>query len=231
MLNFKDDGCEVCEGILTKEMVKFLHEYTFDKQLRFNDDGSRECNLVDSGPMPHGEYSDPVMTTVSLLIQQKIEEITGLELFPTYDRYRTYYPGNSLSHHVDRPACEISVTLLLDAQYKGDKDYRWEIFADPEPYRNDETVDKNNLPANKGIGVKQNPGDALIYKGCEIPHWREEFIGEVGSYHTQLFCHFIDKNGPNYPKWKYDSRPGLVFTPLSKNITKNFTSNQVYSII
>jgi len=207
MLNFKEDGCEVYEDLIPKEALKLLHKYTFSLEVEEPD----SARWLVPGDATKGEYSNPVMETIGAMIQPLIEKRTGLELSPTYTYYRKHSPGNSLLNHIDRHPCEISVTILLDAQYKGDKGYRWKIFADPEPYRNNETLDHNNLPNNKGVGVKQTPGDGLIYRGSDIPHWREKFVGEEGSYHTQLFCHFIDKNGPHYPKWKYDSRPGLGY--------------------
>ena len=208
MLNFKEDGCEVYEGLLSKETLKLLHTYTFKNKLEFVVTDEHENDIIVPGPPTMDTYADTLMELLQTTILEKLEERTGLELVPTYTFYRTYVPGNSLEIHKDRPSCEISVTILLDAQYKPDKGYRWEIFVDPEGYRNGGT--------SSGIGAKQKPGDGLIYRGCDIPHWREEFLGEEGSYHTQLFCHFIDKNGPNYPKWKYDSRPGLGFHHSSK---------------
>ena len=40
-------------------------------------------------------------------------------------------------------------------------------------------------------------GDAVIYKGCEIEHWRPVFNEESSSWHHQAFIHYIDLNGPN----------------------------------
>jgi hypothetical protein len=47
-----------------------------------------------------------------------------------------------------------------------------------------------------------NPGDAVIYLGCELDHWREEFKGD---WQAQCFLHYVDANGPN-EKWKLDGR-------------------------
>jgi|LWDU01.1.fsa_nt_gi hypothetical protein len=211
LLNFKKDGCGVIDCLLDKETLKFLHTYTFNQSLNeFNDDESNLPNLV-MGGITHGHYCDPVMEIVSLMIQPKLEEFCGLKLFPTYNRYRVYKPGNSMVRHTDRGACEISVSILLDAQYKGDSNYRYELFADTTPFKNGDKLSNiwTELPKNKGISIKQRPGEGFIYRGCDIPHWREEFIAEEGSYHTQLFCHYINVDGPYYPEEKYDFRKGL----------------------
>jgi hypothetical protein len=46
------------------------------------------------------------------------------------------------------------------------------------------------------------PGDAAIYLGCEVEHWREEFKGD---WHAQTFLHYVDKNGLN-KEWFKDKR-------------------------
>jgi hypothetical protein len=40
--------------------------------------------------------------------------------------------------------------------------------------------------------VMLNKGDALIYNGCNVEHWREPFDGD---YHIQAFLHYVDKHG------------------------------------
>mgnify|MGYP003120860093 FL=1 len=45
-----------------------------------------------------------------------------------------------------------------------------------------------------GTSVELEAGDAVIYSGCEVEHWREEFLGD---YHSQFFLHYVDKNGPH----------------------------------
>jgi hypothetical protein len=44
----------------------------------------------------------------------------------------------------------------------------------------------------------------LIYKGAEVEHWREKYIG---NNHAQVFLHYNDEN--DLDKIKYDNRPEL----------------------
>ena len=60
--------------------------------------------------------------------------------------------------------------------------------------------------------VSLNPGDGLIYRGCDCYHWREPFHG---THLAQVFLHYVDQNGPN-AEWKYDKRPRLS-TPSDEN--------------
>ena len=50
------------------------------------------------------------------------------------------------------------------------------------------------------------PGDMLVYKGCDVEHWREEFTGENCG---QVFLHYNDASDPKAEENKYDTRPFL----------------------
>jgi hypothetical protein len=75
-------------------------------------------------------------------------------------------------------------------------------------------------------------GDLVIYRGCEVEHWREEFIAPEGSYHIQVFLHYVDANGP-YADYKYDRRPSIGFNKernLDRIISETYLPNKHYII-
>ncbi len=119
-------------------------------------------------PGMYSIYGDTLFDCHMLLIQPKIEQAIGKKLIDMYTYGRVYTKGAILHKHKDRKACEISITLNLG----GDP---WPIFADGEQ-------------------VDLNPGDCLVYKGCEIEHWREEFNGEVC---IQVFYHYNPDTSEN----------------------------------
>ena len=51
-------------------------------------------------------------------------------------------------------------------------------------------------------------GDAVLYKGCEVDHWREPYT--EGTKLAQVFLHYVDANGP-YTEWKNDKKPNKYF--------------------
>ena len=106
----------------------------------------------------------------------------GLELIPTYSYFRIYTKGNELKKHKDRDSCEISMTVCIS--YEGDQ---WPIFVEGTP-------------------IYLKPGDLIIYRGCEVEHWREEL---KGKRHIQMFLHYNDRNGPYGEDNIYDGRPFL----------------------
>jgi hypothetical protein len=141
--------------------------------------------------------ADLVFETLLKTCQKKTEEITGLELYPTYSYARLYRTGNELLAHTDRPACEISLTIKL-----GDtENYNWPIYMNDTP-------------------VYLNPGDAVLYKGCEIQHRREKCT-EPDYFLGQVFIHYVDKNGL-YSDYKYDKKENR-----EEFFTKDITRGEV----
>jgi hypothetical protein len=76
-------------------------------------------------------------------------------------------------------------------------DYDWPIWAaDPKDITN-------------RILVSCPPGHAMIYRGCEVPHWREEFTPpSEDDWQCQLFLHYVNKYGPHADR-KFDGRQRL----------------------
>ena len=53
------------------------------------------------------------METLLMMVQPKMEKLTGLKLNPTYSYARIYKRGDVLKRHKDRFSCEISTTMNL----------------------------------------------------------------------------------------------------------------------
>lgn len=144
-------------------------------------------------PSSYSIYSDPIHSEMQEMYKYKLEVEIGHTLHPTYTYSRIYSPREVLRRHRDRPSCQISLTATLD--YDTFDNEPWDLYIEP----------------NKSY--KLYPGDVLVYKGCEIDHWRESFIG---ISQTQVFFHYVDANGP-YSEFKYDFRPSLGSSINTKN--------------
>ena len=53
-----------------------------------------------------------------------------------------------------------------------------------------------------GKEVMLEHGDAAIYFGCEVPHWRKPFEGD---WYAQTFLHYVNKDGP-HKEWLKDKK-------------------------
>ena len=131
-------------------------------------------------------YGDLIFDTLLIGKVDQLQEITGEELVPQYSYYRLYNKGSELKRHMDRESCEISLTLCIGY----DSHYAWPIWFKDR--------DGNEIP------IETERGDMVIYKGCELEHWREPF---EGNYHAQVFLHYNRKNG-RYNK-RFDGRQVL----------------------
>ena len=152
-------------------------------------------------PNTYSCYGDFVMDTLLMKVLPIMKEQTGLDLIPTYSYARAYKKGDELKRHKDRPSCEISTTLNLG----GDQ---WPIFIDPTGSNNviDEYKNIHKPNAPKGDKVVLEVGDMLVYNGCDLEHWREEFMGNICG---QVFLHYNQVNGKFADSNKFDGRPML----------------------
>ncbi len=53
-----------------------------------------------------------------------------------------------------------------------------------------------------------NPGDALVYKGCDTTHWRNKLPEK--QINVQIMLHYVDKNG-FHGKYRFDERESLGY--------------------
>ena len=171
-------------GMIDGPLLDVVYQYAL-MRARNNDMQDGDVQVAGT-PIARG---DRLMETLLEYLRPKMEAATERQLHPTYSCFRVYKHGDSLAPHTDRPACEFSVTMTLG--YESDK--QWPIYV-------------GNKLFNKGLVM--NPGDAVIYKGCELQHWRKRF---EGKHHAQVFLHYVDANGP-YRDQIYDGRPGGLGT-------------------
>lgn len=144
--------------------------------------------LDDTAPGALSSAGDVFMDGLLMDLLPQAEDITQLKLFPTYSYFRVYHRGDVLAKHTDRQSCEISLSLCLG--FEGERP--WPLMVE----------------GPQGItSADLAPGDALLYRGIDCPHWRDTLEGERNA---QVFLHYVDQNGP-YAEFKYDKRPGLSF--------------------
>ena len=136
-----------------------------------------ECQVIGST----SRYYYPRYKHIHTGIRRKIEEIIGKKLYNTYYYDRFYYSGQKLEKHTDRDACEISVTLHIGTSLPKPAAY-WPVCIE--------------TPYKKEVSVILNPGDGMIYKGCQAPHWRDSMPEIVGEhYYHQVFFHYVLQDG------------------------------------
>ena len=178
-MSYKKNSYLVVKNAIPIDVANFVYDYFNMKRRtyhtlkdtsyisRFDADWGEHDKQV---PNAYAHYADMAMETILDVLTPKMSKLTKLDLTPTYSYARIYGKGDILHKHTDRYSCEVSTTLNLG----GDM---WPIWL----------VDKNG----KHIEIKLNPSDMLIYNGCELKHWRDEFKGDICS---QVFLHYNIKN-------------------------------------
>ena len=203
---FNDIGYVFVKDILDKEIVTLASQYAlFDQIQNFQPEAGPGAQT----PGTHSQYADPLMEALLLKLHPTIEEHTGLVLHPTYSYYRVYKAGDILKEHTDRPACEISVTVCFNFDYKElNGKYDWPIWMVDSP-------------------CVMEPGDGVIYHGCELNHWRDRFEVPDNAWHVQAFFHFVDATGP-YQDHQFDTRPFIGYKSQNTKPMLTNVNNKKY---
>lgn len=181
---FQEKGYEVVRNVISKETAKILAsqlhllaKVTFDGVENIGDE------QVPGAPAIYGTPTTDGLLYPLLPIMQRT---TGMLLYPTYTYFRVYGKGQDMKRHTDRKACEFSMTLNL--------------HNDPEPWAiYIEGTDKVET------SVLLEPGDAMIYRGMQCPHWRNTYTGNM---QIQVFLHYVGQQGRCF-NHKFDKRKSL----------------------
>ena len=197
-MSFKKNKYQVIKGAVSKELADFCYQYFLNKRTvaehlfkeKYISQFTEYFGVWNDQQVPetYSHYADIVMETLLQKVKPIMEKESGVKLIETYSYARIYKKGDKLKRHKDRYSCEISTTMYLG----GDE---WSIFLEP-----------SGEEGKDGVEVKLETGDMLMYRGCELEHWREPFKGENCG---QVFLHYNDASSENAEKNKFDTKPLL----------------------
>ena len=213
METFKNKNYKIIKNAIDKEFSQYLYNYLIlkanvvtnlmrDNYLpAFEEDwgtlGDYQSNIQNT----YCCYSDMAIEALLLKMKSKIEKSIKIKLVPNYTYCRLYRKGSELLRHKDRFSCGISSTLNLG----GDM---WPIFIEPDVNSGSDGQNGQYVPGNsKGVKVKLNQGDMLIYNGIGCEHWREPFEGEKCG---QVFLHYQEQTQDGINNM-FDGRPSVGF--------------------
>jgi hypothetical protein len=125
-------------------------------------------------PLRYGLHNDPVARFFHRHLAPLVTDIAGEVVKPSYVYVASYQSGARLRKHTDRQQCEFSITLCLDYAPEPAGQTPWPLY----------------LETRTGIvKVYQALGDALLYRGREIPHYRPRLPERSTS--TSIFFHYV----------------------------------------
>lgn len=188
-MSFKTKGYQLIKKAIPEDMAKLANNYllvkeqvlyTLMKNKIISPYQQEYGNFNDRQVMgAFSIYGDVLMDCFLLKLQKQVEKVIGIKLYPTYSYARVYKKGHELKIHTDRKECKFSTTLNLG----GDS---WPIYMGK-------------------TSVTLKPGDMVIYRGCDIEHYRKPF---TGNYCCQVFLHYVDEE---FKENKLDGRPHIGF--------------------
>lgn len=115
---------------------------------------------------------------IHLFLTKNAEMITGKVLIPTYCYARIYTKDSYLLPHLDRPACQHSLTVHISSDC---------IPSDwPIAIQNKQ---------KEIVHVDLQPGDGIFYLGKTQPHWRLPAFN--GIWYYQIFFHWVEATQEN----------------------------------
>tara|TARA_R110000796_G_C14519442_1_gene430722 strand:- start:719 stop:1339 length:621 start_codon:yes stop_codon:yes gene_type:complete len=172
---FQEKGYVLVKNFVPKQTAKMLFNYlvclSVSKKLL-----NPNIRLEGDEQVPESLLAingDTIFESLLFSLREKMELNTGLSLLPTYSYRRLYTHGNILHKHTDRPECEISATIKLS----DNSEYNWPIWM-------------------QDTAIELEDGDAVLYRGCDLEHWREPCGGSKKHLMGQTFLHYVDVDGP-----------------------------------
>jgi hypothetical protein len=105
-----------------------------------------------------------------------VSRIAGEPVKPTYTYVSAYQEGAVLKPHVDRKQCVFTLSLWL-----GD-----DANQSPEPWPLWLQTDEGK------VAVTHSAGDGVLFRGCDLPHWRDQ--PPPGYAPTTLLLHYVPRD-------------------------------------
>jgi hypothetical protein len=119
-------------------------------------------------------HNEEVARYIHFQITELLNQIVPEPVKPSYTYLSTYRPGAVLPRHTDRPQCVWNLSLLVDTNPETDLSGAWPIYLEV---------------AGQTREARLEMGDGVLYRGTEIPHWRDAL--PAGQTATLIFCHFV----------------------------------------
>lgn len=161
------------DALLPAPLLASLQDYfgalIDEGHLRFADPQSRR----------YYRHSEPMAVWLHQQIAPFIAGLIDTPVKPSYVFLAGYVPGSDLRPHVDRAQCEYTLSLNIDLTVDGRPSAR---RADAWPLCVDDL-------RGRTVPVRLAPGDALLFKGRELTHYRAPL--PAGRRAISVFFHFV----------------------------------------
>jgi hypothetical protein len=142
--------------------------------------------LIENGHVPIGDdqvekryfkHDDPMSAFWHRQLDRAMSHVVGRLVKPSYCYFAQYEPGAVLRRHTDRIQAEytLSIQIAYEPALEPGEKTPWPIFVEAT----------GPMTAELRLAV----GEAAFYRGCELPHYRNEL--PAGNRSTSVFFHYV----------------------------------------
>jgi sulfotransferase family protein len=121
----------------------------------------------------HGWYNEQMARYFQFQLVDVVGRVAGEPVKPTYAYSSAYRGGATLGAHMDRKQCEYTLSVLIDNSRDADSD-PWPLWF-------------QTAAGKKPVTMEM--GGAVLFRGCELPHWRE--AAREDQHQTMLLFHYV----------------------------------------
>jgi tetratricopeptide (TPR) repeat protein len=142
--------------------------------------------------------NDRIARYLHYALTDLIRKVVAHNVIPTYTYFGGYVGGAELTPHTDRHACEFTMSLTL---YQDPPDEPWDLGLGKKPLfeRDDETAGGAFPlpPEDEQVKAPLHEGDALLFMGRHLVHWR---YGQQKEGHStyNVFLHYVQND---FKRW------------------------------
>ena len=124
----------------------------------------------------HGWHNEIVSRYFHHQLTDTVSRAAGEPVRPSYTYLSAYRPGAVLKPHVDRKQCVFTLSVLIERTPNPLRE-RWPLW----------------LQTHHGnVSVTQISGDGVLFRGCDLLHWRDR--PPPGHASTTLIFHYVPRD-------------------------------------
>jgi hypothetical protein len=120
-------------------------------------------------------HNEPAVAFFHRQLAQALCDAAGAWIVPSYSYVTAYQAGADLPPHTDREQCEYTLSLAIDATPEPAAQAPWPLWVQTH---------------EGAIAVWQHLGDALLFRGRYLPHWREQLAWDQTA--CNILFHYVD---------------------------------------
>jgi hypothetical protein len=121
----------------------------------------------------HGWHNESVARFFHHQLTSFVRAVVGEPVCASYTYVSAYQQGAELEPHVDRKQCEYTLSIIIDET--GGRSSDWPLWL---------------LAGNERSAVSLNVGEGVLFRGHDLPHWREA-APQPGLALSTLLLHYV----------------------------------------